>query len=89
MTRHQVTRRHFLNLIALGVAGLHVKEIDVDQLLWVPGKKKIFIPPSPVSSGMSYHQIIDLELQRIIPHLKTLFERDDTFYKVLSRSDER
>jgi len=85
MTRHQVARRHFLKLLTLGVAGLHVKEIDVDRLLWVPGQKKIFLPPSPVSSGMSYQQIIDLELQRVLPHIRTLFERDDNFYRILSK----
>jgi len=85
MTRHQVARRHFLKLLTLGVAGLHVKEIDVDQLLWVPGKKKIFLPSSPIRSGVSYAQIIDLELQRVIPHIQALFERDDTFYRILSK----
>lgn len=25
-------------------------ELDLDQLLWVPGKKKIFVPPRAVTS---------------------------------------
>jgi len=84
MTRLEA-RRHFIKLLTLGVTGLHVKEIDVDQLLWVPGRKKIFLPPSPVKSGVSYAQIIDLELQRVLPHLRTLFERDDRFYSQIQR----
>lgn len=81
---NRVARRHFLKLLTLGVAGLHVTEIDVDQLLWVPGKKKIFLPPNPMRTGMSYAQIVDIELQRVIPHIRTLFERDDNFYQILS-----
>ena len=73
-------RRHFLKLIALGVVG---HELDLDRLLWMPGQKKIFIPPQ----GVSISEIVAVELERMIPKLRELFERDDYFYHVLQKQD--
>lgn len=73
-------RRHFLKLIALGVVG---HELDLDRLLWIPGQKKIFIPPQ----GVSISEIVAVELERLIPKLRGLFERDDYFYRVLQKQD--
>jgi hypothetical protein len=75
-----MNRRAFLRLLALGVAG---HNLDIDRLLWIPGEKKIFLP----SEGLSYSQILDAEMRRIIPKLATIFDRDDVFYTLLTKRD--
>ena len=70
-----LTRRDFLQLFALGVVG---HELDLDRLLWVPGEKTIFLPTNPT---ISLSQIVAIELERILPKIVTLFERDDMFYR--------
>lgn len=72
-------RRFFLRLFALGVVG---HELDIDRLLWVPGQKTIFIPDS---IGLTESQIIQIELERLKPRILTLFDRDDTFYILLTK----
>ena len=74
-------RREFLKFLAMGVAG-HV--LDPEELLWVPGKKTIFIPDMP--KGITTSQIIALELERIVPKIRDLFERDDLFYSALKEN---
>lgn len=69
----------------MGSAVAHT--LDIDKLLWVPGQKTIFLPPINEYSkiiGLTHSQIIAMELERITPHIKSLFERDDMFYRVLS-----
>ena len=63
----------------MGVAS-HI--LDVDKLLWIPGEKTIFLPPI---KQLSNAEIIALELERIVPRLKVLFERDDAFYSYIER----
>ena len=80
----ETTRRSFLKLLALGVIG---HELDIDRLLWVPGQKTIFLP---ASKGVSLSEIVALEMERMIPKLRTLFERDDMFYTAIkTRQVER
>lgn len=74
-------RRSFLKLIALGVVS---HELDIDRLLWVPGEKKIFLPPK----GVSISDIVAVELERVLPKIRTLFERDDYFYAVLQKQQK-
>lgn len=76
-----VNRRGFLRLLALGVVG---HELDIDRLLWVPGQRTIFLP-TKAHRGLTESQIIAIELERIMPKIVTLFERDDTFYKLLNK----
>lgn len=76
-----MNRRFFLRLIAAGVIG---HELDLDKLLWLPGQKKIFIP-TEAEAALSMSQIIALEYERILPHIRDLFERDDTFYRILNK----
>lgn len=77
-----LNRRTFLRLFASGVAGTVASgELDIDRLLWVPGAKKIFLPNNPT---ISLSEIVAIEYMRILPTLRTLFDRDDTFYKLLS-----
>jgi hypothetical protein len=76
-------RRNFLRLIASGLIG---STVDVDKLLWVPGAKTIFIPslikPAPFTS---MGEIMRLEWENVLPGLSRLFERDDTFYRVIDK----
>jgi hypothetical protein len=74
-----MNRRELLKLLGMGVIGY---TLEVDKLLWVPGQKTIFLPHSKY---ISMSQIVDIEIQRIIPKLKYLFERDDTFYAALDK----
>src|SRR3982750_2842246 len=78
-------RRQLLKILLSGAAG-HI--LDLDRLLWIPNTKKIFLPSV---TRLTESQIIAVELQRIIPHIRNLFDRDDTFYSLLnsSRSAER
>jgi hypothetical protein len=77
-----LNRRNLLKLLSLGVVG---HTLDIDKLLWVPGQKTIFLPP--YKPGISMAQIISIEMERIIPKLKMLFERDDLFYRALNKDE--
>ncbi len=76
-----MNRRQFLRILATGVAGL---ELDIDRLLWVPGAKTIFLP-NEFHTGLTQSQIVALELNRIMPKIAMLFERDDTFYALINK----
>jgi len=77
-----LSRRTFLRFLASGVAGTVASaELDIDRLLWIPGTKTFFIPNNPT---ISMSQIVAMEMERILPRLVTLFERDDIFYKALT-----
>lgn len=65
-------------MIAMGAAGMVV---DPELLLWKPGAKTIFLPNMP--QGITASEIIALEMQRIIPRIRDLFERDDLFYSAI------
>lgn len=74
-----MNRRSFLKLLSAGVIGY---ELDIEKLLWVPGQKKIFLPaPKHI---VSLNEIVDIEIRRVLPQLRQLFERDDIFYRTLS-----
>lgn len=73
-----MNRRHFLQLLATGVIG---HTLDIDRLLWVPGQKTIFIPSG--NPTLTVSQIVESEMNRILPKLIYLFERDDIFYRAL------
>ena len=75
-----MNRRSFIRLIASGLAA---STLDVDKLLWIPGQKTIFLPSI---HRLTYSQIAALELERISGHMKSLFERDDTFYAAIKRN---
>lgn len=50
-----MTRRELLKLISAGVIG---STVDIDKLLWIPGRKKIFIPSArqvAFLEGIPYH----------------------------------
>lgn len=70
-------RRAFIKLLSAGAIG-STYDWDLDKLLWLPGQKKIFIP-----NKIRTAQIVAVELERIIPHIKRMFERDDVFYQVI------
>lgn len=72
------TRRNFLKFLLMGAGGMVV---DPELLLWKPDAKKIFIMDVP--AGISYAEIINLEVMRMVPHIRDLFERDDLFYQAI------
>lgn len=73
----QLSRRNFLKfLVATGILS---HELDLEKLFWIPGEKKIFLP----SPGISISQIVAIEMERILLHIKYLFEQDHMFYQTL------
>lgn len=72
-----MNRRQLLKLLSLGIVG---HTLDIDRLLWVPGRKKIFLP-----TRISISQITAIELERILPHVTKLFDRDDLFWTTLNK----
>ena len=56
--------------------------IDYEKLLWIPGEKTIFIP----SGRLTELQIVQAELERILPYARALFDMDDAFYSASSEN---
>ena len=54
--------------------------LDYEKMLWIPGQQ-VVVPT--VVSPLTTSQIVAMELERIIPQLKMIFERDDVFYKAI------
>ena len=76
-----LNRRTFIRaILASGVA----HTLDLDKLLWIPGQKTIFLP-SRLIHRLTESQIIALEIERLTPKIRQLFERDDLFYRALSK----
>lgn len=75
-----LNRRAFIRaILASGVA----HTLDLDKLLWIPGQKTIFLPSKTIHR-LTASQIIALEVERITPRIRELFERDDMFYRALA-----
>lgn len=72
-----MNRRSLLKLIGLGVVS---PTLDLDKLLWIPGEKTIFLP---ALHRLTESEIIALEIERILPSLTRLFDREDTFYRAI------
>jgi hypothetical protein len=72
-----MNRRSLLKLLSLGAVS---HTLDLDKLLWVPGEKTIFLPPI---HRLTESDIISIELARILPTIKNLFNREDMFYRSL------
>lgn len=79
-------RRDFLKLALLTASA---EFIDYEKLLWIPGEKKIFIPSKSQFKFLTQREIVAIELERIAPYLKTLFERDEMFYKLLDSKEKK
>lgn len=75
-----MNRRQLLKLLLSGAVSQSL-DLDLERLLWTP-TKTIFLP-TLIRPTLS--QIIALELERITPKIQTLFERDDVFYRALSK----
>jgi hypothetical protein len=78
-----MNRRDFLRLMLAAPAAAYV---DYEQLLWVPGEKTIFIPSGTEFLSMS--QIVALEMERILPHIGDLFDRDSYFFKAIGNFED-
>lgn len=57
-------RRKFLELLASGVTGF---ALDPEQALWIPGKKKIFLPPVSFHRGAFGFVMRDLPMPDPLP----------------------
>lgn len=77
-----MNRRQLLRLLALGVVG---HTLDIDRLLWVPGQKTIFLPVTIKPISWDIGTVVAMEINRISKYLPLLFERDDTFYRVMDK----
>lgn len=70
-----IDRRSFLRLMLASAAA---ESVDFEKLLWIP--KPIVSVPS-----MTETQIINVYMSKMIPQLNKLFERDDLFYRIISK----
>ncbi len=59
--------------------------LDYEKLLWVP--RPIIVVPSIPSKLINLEDILALELETIQENLITLFDRDDTFFKMLKNGE--
>jgi hypothetical protein len=75
-----MNRRSFFKASIAALAGL---AIDPEELLWVPSRSRIFVPSNLIRPNIS--EIVALEMERMLPYVRTLFERDDTFYSILQK----
>lgn len=74
-----MNRRDFLKFLLVTPAA---EFVDYEKLLWIPGEKTIFLP-----SKLTLDEILAIEMERLLPTVKKLFERDDTFYAVLKAAN--
>lgn len=80
-----MNRRQLIKLLVSGVVG---QSLDVDRLLWTPNRVKYFLPSEvPWIHKPSLAEIIAVEQLRVLPHIKSLFERDDLFYASIKKRD--
>lgn len=82
--KHPLNRRAFLRILALGVVS---QTFDVERFLWVPGAKTIFIPDAYTRTHVSMADIVAMEMELMVPKLRSLFERDDVFFKLLKKNE--
>jgi hypothetical protein len=75
-----MNRRDFLKLL---LSAPIAYQLDIEKLLWVPGEKTIFLPSPKKILSMS--EIIAIEMERILPKLASVFERDEVFYRLLKK----
>ncbi len=73
-----MNRRSFLRLF---LASAVSETINVEKLLWIPGTKTIFLPTK--FKILTESQIVAMEIERLGPKIKSLFERDSVFCKIL------
>ena len=69
-----LNRRGFLALLGLGTAG--ALTLDLDKLLWVPGKKTIFLPPTVFydhETGISMRLLQQFEVTEMFPRVDVLY----------------
>jgi hypothetical protein len=81
------TRRDFLKyLLATPIAA----SLDVEKMLWIP-EKTIFVMPPRLHqiAYISDAQIIAIELERVIPKIREMFDRNDLFFDVVKMKLEK
>lgn len=76
-------RRDFLKLL---LASPLAAQIDYEQLLWIPGEKKIFIPSIHT---IDWNEINLILIQTYKERVREMFERDNAFYTRLIKHGHR
>jgi hypothetical protein len=70
------SRRDVMKLLLMGASAM---EMDPELLLWTPNKSRVVVP----AKGLTVDQIVATEVERMMPILVNIFERDDMFYKAI------
>jgi len=79
-----MNRRGFLGSLA---AAISAATLDPEKLLWVPGKKTIFVPPLNVNPTLD--ELNQITLKYITPGLLDTLFRPDLFTEYLRKSESR
>ena len=75
-----INRRDFVKILSGSAASLYA--FDLDKLLWVPGEKKIFLPPE---QRLIYASEIALaEWNHVMGVLKDIYNSDNLLYKIIT-----
>src|SRR5262245_25500931 len=75
-----MNRRDFLKILSASSAAL---VLDPEKLLWVPGEKKIFLPPDEVL--MTHTTILEGALGLYHDIVKEVFRQDPLFFKAVHK----
>lgn len=73
MNRREFMQRMFGTAVSLVVQPTIIIPDFIDTRLFTGGV------------SLSHSKIIAAEMARILPHMKTLFDRDDVFYRLMNR----
>ena len=73
-------RRKFIQLLTTSAVGLYA--LDPDKLLWMPGEKTIFIPPTKQLIFAS--EIVAAEWEKVMSVIGDLFTTDKLLYEIVA-----
>jgi len=78
-----MNRRDFIRMLMMGASA---ELVDWDKVLWIP-KTIITVPEMPwiYKPSLTTSQIIAIEMERVLPKIKEMFERDDYFYMRINK----
>lgn len=79
-----IDRRKFLQILGGSTASLYA--LDLDKLLWVPGGKKIFLPPEQRLIYAS--EVYMAEFSHMLDTLHEIYNSDNLLYKIITDNPE-
>lgn len=74
-----IDRRKFLQILGGSTASLYA--LDLDKLLWVPGGKKIFLPPEQRLIYAS--EVAMSQWEHTVNIIRELYNKDNLLYKMI------